>query len=151
MLIVLDGWGIAPSWGGNAISQARTRNFDILWQSYPSSILQASGDDVGLLPGSPGNSEAGHLNIGAGHIVRQDAGLIDEQIQNGSFFKNPVLLNGIDHARKGNSKIHIMGLLSDVGTHSDIKHLYALLKLLKENSFSNVYIHLFTDGRDSPP
>lgn len=150
-IIILDGWGVAPAWGGNAISQAKTRNFDLIWKNYPKTLLQASGINVGLPMNSPGNSEAGHLNIGAGHIVPQDAGLIDSEIENKSFFKNQVLLDGIDHAKQNNSNVHIMGLLSNVGTHSHVKHLYALLEFLKENKFSRVYIHLFSDGRDSPP
>ena len=151
VLVVLDGWGIAPAWGGNAISQAKTRNFDMIWQHYPRTELHASGEFVGLPQNSQGNSEAGHLNIGAGHIVKQDAGLIDAQIENGSFFKNQAILGAIEHSRKNNSKLNLIGLMSKTKTHSDIGHLYALLRLCKEKDFKNVHIHLFSDGRDSDP
>lgn len=151
VMIVLDGWGIAPAWGGNAISQAKTKNFDLIWQNYPSTLLDASGIEVGLPANSQGNSEAGHLNIGAGHVVKQDAGLINAQIEDKTFFDNSVLLGSIEHAKKNNSNIHLMGLLSNAGTHSDINHLYSLLQLFKDNDFKKVYIHFFSDGRDSPP
>ncbi|MFA5927165.1 MAG: 2,3-bisphosphoglycerate-independent phosphoglycerate mutase [Patescibacteria group bacterium] len=151
VLIVLDGWGIAPAWGGNAIAQADTRNFDRAWNSYPSTILLASGDAVGLPTNSPGNSEAGHLNLGAGRIIHQDQTLIDEQIDKGNFQNSPEILGAISHAQKHNSSLHLVGLLSKTGTHSHIKHLYELLTLIHTKGFSRVYIHLFSDGRDSEP
>jgi 2,3-bisphosphoglycerate-independent phosphoglycerate mutase len=145
----LDGWGIAPVWGGNAISLASPRVFTEITKRFPYTTLSASSLAVGLPEGSPGNSEAGHLNIGAGHIVHQDQPIIDRQIENGQFFTNPVLLGAIDHAKKNKSNIHLIGLLSKTGTHSQIKHAYALLKMLKQAQMNNVFIHLFTDGRDS--
>lgn len=151
LAIILDGWGHAPAWGGNAISRARTRHFDLLWQEYPTTLLNASDGFVGLPVGSAGNSEAGHLNIGAGHIVHQDTLLIDEQISNKSFIKNKVILDGIRHSLSNQSNIHVMGLISKAETHSNINHLYGLLQSLKLNGCQKVYIHLFSDGRDSPP
>ena len=150
-LLILDGWGLAPAWAGNAITQARTPNYDKAWRLFPSCSLLASGAAVGLPVNAPGNSEAGHLNIGSGRVVHQDVALVDEQISNGAFFKNEVLLGAIRHAKKNHSNIHLMGLLSKVGTHSHVRHLYALLRLMKDNNFSRVYIHLFSDGRDSDP
>lgn len=150
-LIVLDGWGMAPAWGGNAISEAKTKTFNKVMQNYASTTLLASGASVGLPINAPGNSEAGHLNIGAGRVVHQDISIIDANIESGDFFKNKVLLSSIEHAKKNNSNLHLMGLLSDTGTHSHVRHLYALLKLCKENKFSRVYVHLFSDGRDSGP
>lgn len=148
-MIILDGWGIGPIWGGNAISLARTKTFKTLFQKYPHTTLVASGKSVGLPEGSPGNSEAGHLNIGAGRIVYQDQPIIDKEIQTGSFFENEALLDAIKHAEKNSSTLHLMGLLSLTGTHSHINHLFALLELCKRNNFRNVCIHLFSDGRDS--
>lgn len=150
-IIVLDGWGLAPAWGGNAIAQAKTKCFDDIWRKYPSTSILASGSSVGLPINSPGNSEAGHLNMGAGKVVHQDITLIDEKITDQSFFSNEVLLESVNHARKFNSSIHIMGLLSKAGIHSHIKHLYVLLDFLKRNKFNRVFIHLFSDGRDSDP
>lgn len=150
-LIILDGWGIAPSWGGNAIKSASTPIFNELWRNYPSTSLQASGLSVGLPEGAPGNSEAGHLNIGAGKIVHQDVSIIDDQIQNGELFKNRILQESVSNAKKKGSNIHLLGLLSDVGTHSHVRHLDTLLKYYKNQNFNRVYIHLFSDGRDSDP
>ena len=150
-LLILDGWGIAPAWAGNAITQGRTPNYDKAWKIFPSCSLLASGVAVGLPVNAPGNSEAGHLNIGAGKVVHQDVALIDEQISSGEFFKNEILQEAIAHAKKNHSNIHLMGLLSKAGTHSHVRHLYALLKLMKDNNFSRVYVHLFSDGRDSDP
>ena len=151
LVVILDGWGLAPAWGGNAISSARTVTFDRIWKSFPSTSLLASGEAVGLPTNSPGNSEAGHLNIGAGRVVHQDISLIDKEIANGNFAKNPVLAEGLEHAIKNNSNIHLIGLLSETGTHSHIRHLFALLEYYKKNNFKRVYIHLITDGRDSDP
>lgn len=149
VLVILDGWGTAPVWGGNAISIAEVRVFNKLFKDCPSTILSASGPEVGLPEGAPGNSEAGHLNIGAGEIVYQDQPIIDSEIEKGTFFTNKVLLEAIAHAKEKKSNIHLMGLLSKTGTHSQIKHLFALLDLLKRHDYHDVYIHLFTDGRDS--
>ena len=150
-IIILDGWGIAPAWGGNAISQAKTKNFATIFQKYPSTTLLASGESVGLPIKSPGNSEAGHLNIGAGRIVHQDITLIDQKIQSRELENNPVLIDAAKHVEKYKSKMHVMGLLSKTGTHSHIKHLFTLLEIMKAKKVSQVYIHLFSDGRDSDP
>ncbi len=150
-LIILDGWGIAPAWGGNAIYQANTKVFNRIRNEYPSTTLLASGDAVGLPTNSPGNSEAGHINLGAGHVVHQDVSLIDAKIEDNSFYNNEKLHEAIEHATRYRSNIHIMGLLSKTGTHSHIRHLFAILQLLKTKNFNRVYIHLFSDGRDSDP
>lgn len=149
-LIVLDGWGIAPSGSGNAIEQANTPNIKRLWTNYPHTQLVASGEAVGLPKGEVGNTETGHLNIGAGRIIYQDLVRINKSIADGSFFFNKVLIEAIKHAKKNKSNLHIMGLVSRAGVHSNIDHLYALLQLCKQQHFSNVFLHLFTDGRDSP-
>ncbi|HOX41705.1 MAG TPA: 2,3-bisphosphoglycerate-independent phosphoglycerate mutase, partial [bacterium] len=145
----LDGWGVAPVWGGNAIAQANVPNFNGYCREFPYTTLSASGEAVGLPHGSPGNSEAGHLNIGAGEIVHQDQPIIDESIRSGNFFNNAILLGAVDHARKNNSSLHIMGLLSETGIHSHINHMKALLELCKQQNFDRVFLHLFADGRDS--
>lgn len=152
ILMILDGWGVAPSWGGNAISQARTPNFDKAWRYFPSTTLLASGEAVGMPINSPGNSEAGHLNMGAGHVVHQDISLIDNKIADGTFFTNEVLIGAIKHAKQNGSSLHLMGLLSKTGIHSHIRHLFSLLELIKNQGMTNrVFIHLFSDGRDSDP
>jgi 2,3-bisphosphoglycerate-independent phosphoglycerate mutase len=148
-IIVLDGWGIAPVWGGNAITMAKTKTFTELMKQYPSTTLVASDGMVGLPPDKPGNSEAGHINIGAGKMILQDQTTIDNKISDGTFFTNTEILGAIKNAKEHNSSIHLMGLLSKAGTHSYIGHLYSTLELIKNNNFENVYIHLFTDGRDS--
>ncbi|MCX6808533.1 MAG: 2,3-bisphosphoglycerate-independent phosphoglycerate mutase [Candidatus Berkelbacteria bacterium] len=148
-VIVLDGWGLAPVWGGNAIAMARTPNYTEMMRKYPNTSLFAADGAVGLPLGAPGNSEAGHLNIGAGRKVLQDQTQIDRYIENGSFFKNNTLIETIDHCKKNKSNLHLMGLLSKGGSHSYLGHLFALLKLAKEQKFERVYIHLFSDGRDS--
>lgn len=151
LLIILDGWGIAPPGPGNAVTQAYLPNFKRLMSSYPHTKLQASGEAVGLPHQEKGNSETGHLNLGAGRIVYQDLPRINLSIADGSFFKNLAFLKAIEHARKNHSKIHLLGLIGQGGVHSNIEHFYALLNLFRENSFKDVYLHLFTDGRDSPP
>jgi 2,3-bisphosphoglycerate-independent phosphoglycerate mutase len=148
-LIILDGWGVAPVWGGNAISLAQTKTFTAIARKFPYTTLLASDGAVGLPDGAPGNSEAGHLNIGAGQVVHQDQPIIDAEIEKGTFFTNPVLLEAIAHSKQNRSQVHIMGLLSKTGTHSHIRHLFALLKLLKSQGIQSAHIHLFTDGRDS--
>ncbi len=151
MLIILDGWGYAPSWGGNAIETADKPNMDNFWRKYPHTILRAAEEAVGLPIHEPGNSEVGHLNIGCGEIVRQNLPGITALIKDGNFFKNPYLLEAIENARKKSSNLHLLGLVSDGGVHSHISHLFALLDLLKQKSFSRVYIHMITDGRDTDP
>jgi len=151
VLIILDGWGLAPNSPGNAITRAKKTNFDRLWASYPHTQLGAAGDSVGLPRGEPGNTETGHLNLGAGRIVYQDLARINMSIADGSFFKNQELNAAIDHALKNNSKLHLMGLIGAGGVHSNMEHLFALLRLCAQKKFTKLYLHLFTDGRDSPP
>lgn len=151
VLAILDGWGIAPDSPGNAISKASTLNMDRFWAAYPHTQLEAAGEGVGLPRGEDGNTETGHLNLGAGRIVYQDLQRINMAIADGSFFKNKVLLDSISHAKKNNSKLHLMGLIGAGGVHSNIEHLFALVRLCGQQKFEKVYIHLFTDGRDSPP
>ncbi|MCX7770705.1 MAG: 2,3-bisphosphoglycerate-independent phosphoglycerate mutase [Proteobacteria bacterium] len=151
-LIILDGWGINNSLKTkNAFRSANAPFIKSLFEKYPHSQLSASGEDVGLPDGQMGNSEVGHLNIGAGRIVYQDLTRISKEIKNGNFFKNPVLNKAFEIAKKHESKVHLMGLVSDGGVHSHIDHLKGLLELAKIKDFRNVVIHCFTDGRDTPP
>ncbi len=151
VLVILDGWGLASSHKGNAIDLASTPNFDKLWAVYPHTQLLASGEAVGLPKGEDGNSETGHLNLGAGKIVFQDLPRINNSINDGSFFKIEAFKKAIKHIKENNSKLHLMGLIGFGGVHSSLEHLFALLKLAKDEGLENVYLHLFTDGRDSPP
>ena len=151
MLVVLDGWGIAAGGPGNAISLTQTPNMNRFYASYPHSELGASGESVGLPRGEPGNTETGHLNLGAGRIVYQDLQRINMNIADGSFYRNQVLIGAIDHARVSGGNLHYMGLIGAGGVHSNIEHLYALIELAKKHEFNRVFLHLFTDGRDSPP
>lgn len=147
MLVVLDGFGLAPEGPGNAVALAHTPNFDRFWATYPHTQLAASGRAVGLPEGQMGNSEVGHLNLGAGRVVQQSLTYIQSLIEDGSFFANPVLTETF---AAGNA-LHLMGLVSDGGVHSDIEHLFALLELAKRLGTAPVYVHVFTDGRDTPP
>ena len=151
ILVVLDGWGISQNKKGNAIAQAKTPAIEKLNRFWPRFYLKASGLAVGLPWKQPGNSEVGHLNLGAGKIIYQNLPRINLAIKNKSFFKNKALLNAMDFAKKNNSCLHLMGLVSSGGVHSDIEHLYALLKMAKENKVKNLFIHIFTDGRDTSP
>ncbi len=151
VLLVLDGWGIGPNNAGNAIMRAKTPNMDRYWLSYPHTQLTASGEAVGLPRGEDGNTETGHLNIGAGHIVYQDLPRINMSIADGSFGNTPAFLNAVAHVKRNNSTLHLMGLIGSGGVHSNIEHLYALLNFCKTQGLLKVYIHGFTDGRDSPP
>ncbi|MCX6739706.1 MAG: 2,3-bisphosphoglycerate-independent phosphoglycerate mutase [Candidatus Parcubacteria bacterium] len=152
ILLILDGWGIAPASVSNPISMAKKPNWDFFNRHYPFTELVASGAEVGLPRGQDGNSEAGHMNIGAGRVVKQDSVIISEMIKNGKFFHSPALLGAIKHAKKFKSNIHIMGLLSNgESAHAEPEHLYSILRFLKKEKFHRVYLHLFTDGRDSPP
>ncbi|MDO8503105.1 MAG: 2,3-bisphosphoglycerate-independent phosphoglycerate mutase [bacterium] len=151
VLVVLDGWGIAPAGPGNAISGAVTPNMKRLMSLCPHTQLDAAGEAVGLPRGEAGNTETGHLNLGAGRIVYQDLLRINVAIANGTFFKNKAFLDAIGHAEKNNSNLHLMGLVGAGGVHSSIDHLYALLRLCKEHNFTHVFVHVLTDGRDSPP
>lgn len=151
MLIVLDGWGLGEIYEGNAIEHARTPNYCEFLKEYPNTTLKASGLAVGLPEGQMGNSEVGHLNIGAGRIVYQELTRITKSIEDGDFFEKEEFIKAIENAKGKGKSIHLMGLLSDGGVHSHNTHLYALLKLLKEKGLENVYIHCFMDGRDVPP
>jgi 2,3-bisphosphoglycerate-independent phosphoglycerate mutase len=151
VLLILDGWGQAPAWGGNAISVANTHNFNNLWKHYPNTTLCASGECVGLPGHERGNSEVGHLNLGSGRVMKQDSSRITDTIKNGTFFENKILIESVDNAKKNNSNLHIMGLVSNGGIHSHIEHFYAMLDLCKKQNFDRVFLHCFTDGRDSEP
>ncbi len=151
VLVVLDGFGIATGSQGNAITMAEPTHINNLINNYPATTLQASGPSVGLPWGEMGNSEVGHLNLGAGRIVGQDLSRITLSIEDRSFFKNPAFLAACEHVKKNNSKLHLVGLVSPGGVHSYDEHLYALLGLAAEQKLTNVYIHMFLDGRDTPP
>ncbi|MGH9618043.1 MAG: 2,3-bisphosphoglycerate-independent phosphoglycerate mutase [Acidobacteriaceae bacterium] len=148
-LIILDGWGYRPERAANAIALASTPNYNRLLAEFPSTLLDASGLRVGLPDGLMGNSEVGHLNIGAGRVVSQEITRINASIASGDFFKKPPLAELMKNARS--SRLHLLGLLSDGGVHSHQEHLYALLRMAKENHVEQVFIHLFLDGRDTPP
>ncbi|MBM7614359.1 2,3-bisphosphoglycerate-independent phosphoglycerate mutase [Alkaliphilus hydrothermalis] len=150
-LVILDGFGINNQTLGNAVKAAKLPNYHSLINQYPSMNIQASGMAVGLPEGQMGNSEVGHLNIGAGRIVYQELTRISREIQLGNFFENPALVNAMEHAKNNKTQLHLMGLVSDGGVHSHIKHLYALLKMAKRIGVEDVLIHCFLDGRDTPP
>ena len=151
MLMILDGFGINERKEGNAIAIANTPVIDKLLKLNPNTTIKTSGLDVGLPEGQMGNSEVGHTNIGAGRIVYQELTRITKSIEDGDFFSIPELVGAIENCKKHNSKLHIMGLLSNGGVHSHIRHLYALLELAKRKDFEDVYVHCFLDGRDTPP
>lgn len=151
MLMILDGFGKNEKKDGNAVAVAKTPNIDKLMTTYPMSELHASELDVGLPEGQMGNSEVGHTNIGAGRIVYQELTRITKSIEDGDFFSVPEFVKAIENCQKNNSKLHIMGLLSDGGVHSHNRHLYALLELAKRKGFEDVFVHCFLDGRDTPP
>jgi 2,3-bisphosphoglycerate-independent phosphoglycerate mutase len=150
MLIILDGWGVAPKSDGNAIESAKKPFFDSLVAEYPYAELNATGLAVGLSENERSGSEAGHINIGSGRIVKQDSQIINEDIQSGKFFQNPRIRRTLDHAHSQDVDFHLIGLLSDSDSpHSDPEHLYALLQMAKSAGLKRVYLHLFTDGRDT--
>jgi len=151
LLMILDGFGLSEKKEGNAIASAKTPNLDKLFSIYPHSTLDASGLSVGLPEGQMGNSEVGHLNIGAGRIVYQDLTRITKSIKDGDFFNNPILQGAIDNVKTRKSSLHLMGLLSDGGVHSHNSHLYALLEFAKKHGIRKVFVHAFLDGRDVPP
>ena len=151
MLMILDGFGDNPNKDGNAIKLANTPNIDKLMKKYPNTDIYTSGKYVGLPDGQMGNSEVGHTNIGAGRIVYQELTRITKSIEDGDFFSNQELISAIENCKKNNSKLHILGLVSDGGVHSHIRHLYGLLELAKRRDFEDVYVHCFLDGRDTPP
>ncbi len=150
-LMILDGFGERKDTQGNAIKIAGTPNITALEEKYPYTTIGASGMDVGLPEGQMGNSEVGHLNIGAGRIVYQELTRITKAIQDGDFFEKKEFLDAIENVKKNHSKLHLMGLVSDGGVHSHNEHLYALLKLAKDSGLTEVYVHCFMDGRDVPP
>ncbi|MGE5580605.1 MAG: 2,3-bisphosphoglycerate-independent phosphoglycerate mutase [Bacillota bacterium] len=149
-LVVLDGWGVSDACP-NACSEAKTPNFNRLNKEYPATCLEASGEAVGLMPGQMGDSNVGHLNIGAGRIVYQDVVRISKAIREGSFFKNRALLGAVREAKTKGAAVHLMGLLSDGGVHSLDTHVYALLELCRKEGQEKVFVHAFLDGRDVPP
>ncbi len=150
-LIILDGWGIGKDYEGNAIYRAKTPNYDVLMRKYPNTVLSASGYDVGLPKGQMGNSEVGHLNIGAGRIVYQDFTRITKAIEDGEIDTNVALNSAFDFVKQNNSTLHLMGLLSNGGVHSHNTHLYSLMELAKKSGVKDVEIHCITDGRDVSP
>lgn len=151
LLVILDGWGYREETKDNAVASARTPNFDKYWQQFPHTLLQASGLAVGLPEGQMGNSEIGHTTIGAGRAIDTDLVRIKKSIQSGEFEKNPVFLSLFDHVKKNNSTLHVQGLLGDGGVHAHSDHLFAFLRAAKKSNIKKVAIHLFTDGRDTPP
>ncbi|WP_442596146.1 2,3-bisphosphoglycerate-independent phosphoglycerate mutase [Neobacillus sp. D3-1R] len=150
-LIILDGFACRDEVKGNAVAQANKPNFDRFWKNYPHSQLTASGEAVGLPEGQMGNSEVGHLNIGAGRIVYQSLTRVNVAIREGDFEKNETICAAMDHVKKNGTNLHLFGLLSDGGVHSHINHMFALLKLAAEEGVKNVYVHAFLDGRDVGP
>ncbi len=151
-LVILDGWGLAPPGPGNAISLAETPVFDDLWSRYPHTELSAQGRDVGLPDGQMGNSEVGHLNLGAGAIVKQDLARIDDAIADGSFFENAALRAACDRARRSpRGRLHLLGLVSDGGVHSGWEHIEATIELASQEGVPDIVFHAFTDGRDTLP
>src|SRR6202047_5059572 len=149
VLIILDGWGYRAETKANAIALARKPTYDRLLREYPNTLIQTSGPYVGLPEGQMGNSEVGHLNIGAGRIVHMDSTRIDQLIADGEFSRQPLLVEAMERGR--DHQLHLLGLLSDGGVHSHINHLFALLRMARENKVSRVFVHCFLDGRDTPP
>jgi len=151
VLCILDGVGLKESDYGNALKLANTPNFDYLWDNYPHTVLGAASGDVGLPEGQMGNSEVGHMNMGAGRIIYQDLVRINKSIEDESFYKNSAFLKAINNCKENNSNLHICGMISDGGIHSQIFHLFALLEMCKRENFDRVYIHAILDGRDTEP
>jgi len=151
MLMILDGWGIGKPGPTNAVTCASTPHLDFLFNRYPHTELATSGEDVGLPAGQMGNSEVGHMNIGSGRIAYQSLSLISRAIKNGDLFTNPVLVQAMETAKASGKKLHLLGLLSDGGVHSHIDHLIGFLKMAKQQGLTEVYVHAFLDGRDTPP
>src|ERR1700678_1129852 len=151
VLTILDGWGYSPITHGNAIAQARKPVYDTLLSSFPNTLLQASDRFVGLPDGQMGNSEVGHLNLGAGRVVRMDMTRIDTAILDGSFFTDSTLTRACELAAQKGRALHLIGLLSDGGVHSHQRHLYALIRMAAQHKLTRVYVHAFMDGRDTMP
>src|SRR5512137_2244989 len=149
VLTVLDGWGYRAETKGNAIALARKPNYDRLLKDFPNTLIGTSGPAVGLPEGQMGNSEVGHLNIGAGRVVHMDITRVDQLISSGAFFQQPLLLQAMERGRQ--RQLHLLGLLSDGGVHSHIQHLFALLKMAQQQKVERVFVHCFMDGRDTPP
>ncbi|MCI0540786.1 MAG: 2,3-bisphosphoglycerate-independent phosphoglycerate mutase [Verrucomicrobiales bacterium] len=149
LLTVLDGWGFSPETKGNAVALARKPNYDALLRNFPNTLIQTSGPFVGLPEGQMGNSEVGHLNIGAGRIIHMDITRIDLAIRSGAFFREPLLLKAMERGRA--RQLHLLGLVSDGGVHSQLAHLFALLRMALEHRVERVFVHCFMDGRDTPP
>ncbi|HZD42039.1 MAG TPA: 2,3-bisphosphoglycerate-independent phosphoglycerate mutase [Terriglobales bacterium] len=151
ILVVLDGWGINPRKEGNAIAEASTPNMDALSRNFPASSLSVSGLDVGLPEGQMGNSEVGHMILGAGRVVYPDITLIHKAIDEGTFYRNPVLLDALGKTKEKSGRLHLMGLLGDGGVHSHQRHMEALIDMAHRRDMEKIYLHLFLDGRDTPP
>src|SRR5579872_467109 len=151
MLIVLDGWGFSDIKDHNAVSQAQLPTWQRLWNTCPHTLLAASGLDVGLPTGQMGNSEVGHMTMGAGRVVYQDLTRINLAIEDHSFFKNPVLQQALQKAASKNVGLHILGLLSPGGIHSHENHIAAMIKMAQDQNLNKIYLHAFLDGRDTPP
>jgi 2,3-bisphosphoglycerate-independent phosphoglycerate mutase len=149
VLTVLDGWGYRAETKGNAIALARKPNYDRLLKDFPNTLIHTSGPAVGLPEGQMGNSEVGHLNIGAGRIVHMDSTRVDDLISSGEFFRQPLLVQAMERGRE--RQLHLLGLVSDGGVHSHLNHLFALLRMARENKVARVFVHCFMDGRDTPP
>jgi 2,3-bisphosphoglycerate-independent phosphoglycerate mutase len=148
-LLILDGWGLAPASPANAVTLARTPNLDSYISDYPVATLGAAGEAVGLFSGQMGNSEVGHLSLGSGRVIYQNLPRISKAISDGSFFTKPEFLEACARVKKNHSSLHLLGLVSNGGVHSSNEHLYALLKLAKDQAVERVYIHVFLDGRDT--
>src|SRR5690606_6619155 len=151
ILLILDGFGYREETTDNAIAQANTPNWNSLWASYPHTLINASEHYVGLPSGQMGNSEVGHLNIGAGRVVYQDFERINQSIQSGEFFTNPLLTEAIEQLKTTDKALHIFGLLSDGGVHSHQDHIHAMMEMAVRKGLQKVYVHAFLDGRDTPP
>src|SRR5882724_584422 len=151
LLMILDGWGIAKNLKVSAIDAAKTPYINSLYKKYPHSKLQASGLAVGLPVGQMGNSEVGHMNIGAGRIVYQDLVKVNKAVEEKELDKNEVLLDAFKYAKANNKAVHLIGLVSDGGVHSHIEHLKGIITIANNNGFKNVFVHAFTDGRDTDP
>src|SRR5690606_24228587 len=151
ILLILDGFGYREEAADNAIALARKPNWDNLWATYPHTLINASEHYVGLPDGQMGNSEVGHLNIGAGRVVYQDFERINQSIKSGEFFNTPCLVNAIDQLKATGKALHIFGLLSDGGVHSHEDHIHAMVEMAVRRGLDKVYVHAFLDGRDTPP
>ena len=151
VLVIMDGWGHRTATENNAILAANTPNLDNLWNTKPSTLISGSGLDVGLPDGQMGNSEVGHVNLGAGRIVYQDFTRITKAIEDGSFNQNKALVNAVELATNNHKAVHIMGLMSPGGVHSHDEHILAMVKMAEQQGCNKVYVHAFLDGRDTPP